>query len=330
MADAQSYYDILGVNEKASVEEIKKAFRSLSLKFHPDKNREPEAIETFHKINEAYETLSDVSKREEYDIMSKNPFFKTNGPMEEQMDELLSHLFGNMGGMFAGNFPFEKRGMPFPGMPGGARFHVFHGGMPSMNMNMGSSNMPSHMGMGFPQALQKPTPIVKILQVSMEQILSGAKVPLDIERWIVENGTKTFETETLYIDIPQGADDNEILIIRDKGNVLNDVCKGDVKLFIKVENNTVFKRSGLDLILEKEISLKDALCGFSFELKYINGKSYTLNNNSGNIIKPDYQKIIPGMGLKRENHQGNLIIHFQVKFPDKLTEEQMGVLKTVL
>jgi DnaJ-class molecular chaperone len=72
------------------------------------------------------------------------------------------------------------------------------------------------------------------------------------------------------------------------------------------------------------------LCGFSFELKYINGKSYTLNNNSGNIIKPDYKKIIPGMGLKRENHQGNLIIHFQVSFPEKLTEEQMGVLKTIL
>ena len=92
----------------------------------------------------------------------------------------------------------------------------------------------------------------------------------------------------------------------------------------------MFKRSGLDLTLEKNIPLKDALCGFSFEIKYINGKSYTLNNNKGNIIPPEYKKIYPNMGLKRGDHAGNLIIHFHIDFPEKLTDEQIKSLSEVL
>jgi DnaJ-class molecular chaperone len=75
--------------------------------------------------------------------------------------------------------------------------------------------------------------------------------------------------------------------------------------------------------------VKEALCGFVFELKYITGKIYTINNNSGNIISHGYKKIIPNMGFSRDSHIGNLIIIFNVKFPDKLTEEVMEQLKKV-
>jgi DnaJ-class molecular chaperone len=315
---AESFYNVLGVNEKSTKDEIKKQFRSLSMKWHPDKNKSPDAVNQFQKINEAYETLGNDEKREEYDMMSKNPFFKMNGHNGSgigmgpgmDMDDLLNNLFGNM--------PFFQ-GQPFPGMPGmpgmpnGPRIHVFHGGP-----------------MGFQQAMQKPSPIIKNIMINIEQILTGTKVPVDIERWIIDNGTKVFEIETIYVDIPQGADENEIIIIRDKGNMVSDNCKGDIKIFVKVTNNTEFKRVGLDLLIEKEISLKDALCGFSFELKYINGKSYTLNNNSGNIIEPEYKKIIPNMGLKRENHTGNLIIHFHITFPKHLTTEQIENISKIL
>jgi DnaJ-class molecular chaperone len=320
---SESFYKTLGVDEKSSKDEIKRAFRTLSMKHHPDKNPgDPDAVAKFQKISEAYETLGDDEKREQYDMMNKNPFFKMAGGvngMEVNIDELFGSLFGNMG-FFPGQGPPFGPGQQgpmagFPGMPGGARFHVFHGpGGP----------------MGFQQAIQKPSPIVKTITINIENVLTGAKIPLDIERWIIENGSKMFETETVYVDIPQGIDENEIIIIRDKGNIINDNFKGDIKIFVKITNNTEFKRSGLDLILEKEISLKESLCGFSFELKYINGNSYTLNNNSGNIIEPEYKKIIPGMGLKREGHVGNLIIHFHVKFPEKLTEEQITDLKKIL
>lgn len=315
---AESFYNILGVSETASKEEIKKAYRGLSLKLHPDRNpNNLEALGKIQKINEAYETLGDEQKREEYDMINKNPFLRMasqgGGGMDspfQDMDDIFNALFGNVLGSMPG-MPGKHQGMPQGMNFGGPKIHVFRGGPP----------------MGF---MQKPTPIIKTISITMEQVLLGATIPVDIERWIIENGNKVFENETIYVTIPKGVDDNEIIILREKGNIINDEIKGDLKLFIKVENSTQFERKGLDLIFKKPISLKDALCGFSFELKYVNGKVYTLNNNSGSIIPSGYVKTIPNMGLTREGHTGNLLIHFQVDFPEKLTDEQIKSLKEIL
>jgi len=311
---AENFYNVLGVSENATKEEIKKAYRSMQMKYHPDKNQSSnESINMTQKINEAYETLGDDSKKQEYDMMrnNPNPFMRMNshggGGMEVPMDDIFNMFFGGNGTPFG-----------FPGMPGvpGAKIHVFHGG---------------HGGpMGFQQAISKPVPIMKTITINMEQVLSGVSIPLEIERWIMENGIKVNEKETIYVAVPQGIDDNEILILRDKGNVLNENVKGDVKIFVKIKNDSAFKRLGLDLILEKSISLKEALCGFTFEINYINGKSYTLNNNPGNIIPPEYKKIYQGMGLTREQHKGNMIIHFHIDFPEKLSDEQMNKIREVL
>jgi len=137
------------------------------------------------------------------------------------------------------------------------------------------------------------------------------------------------ENETVYVIVPKGIDEGEIILLKDKGNVMSETNKGDIKIFIKIDNNTEFKRIGLDLILEKTITMKEALCGFAFELKYITGRVYTITNNSGNIISHGYKKMIPNMGLTRENHTGNLIIIFDVKFPEKLSEETLTALKAI-
>ena len=160
--------------------------------------------------------------------------------------------------------------------------------------------------------------------------MAGANIPVEIERWIIQDGAKTFEKETIYVEIPSGIDDNEIIILRDKGNVANENSKGDIKIFIKIENNSSFKRQGLDLIFEKKISLKEALCGFSFELKHVNGKTYTINNNKGSIVTPSYFKSIPNMGLIRNGHTGSLVITFIVEFPETLTNDQIGVISNTL
>jgi DnaJ family protein A protein 2 len=155
-------------------------------------------------------------------------------------------------------------------------------------------------------------------------------MPIEVTRWILENNVKREETETIYLPIPCGVDNNEIIILREKGNILSDTNKGDIKVFIKIENNTEFVRNGLDLIYNKSITLKDALCGFVFDMTYLDGRVYKINNNSGNVIANNYNKVLPGMGMKREQHVGNLIINFTVAFPEKLTEEQINGLRAIL
>ena len=323
---SDNFYKVLGVDEKASKEDIKKSYRTLQMKYHPDRNNNSQDANIMtQKLNEAYETLGDDEKREEYDMTRNNPFLKGGSNMEMPMDDIINMMFGGMG---MGGFPGHidrmggmsgMGGMPgmrgFPGMhglPPGTKIHFFQGGNP----------------MNF-QQMQKPTAIIKNIVIKISQVLTGANIPLEIERWIMEQGMKVFETETIYVTIPKGIDDGELILLKDKGNVLNETCKGDIKIFVKIENDSIFKRVGLDLVLEKSINLKDALCGFSFEITYINGKSYTLNNNSGNIIPHGFRKIIPNMGLERENHKGNMVIEFNVQFPEKLSESVIASLKKI-
>ena len=82
--------------------------------------------------------------------------------------------------------------------------------------------------------------------------------------------------------------------------------------------------------IKKEITLKESLTGFKFDIKHLNGKTYTINNDSGNIIPSNYIKEIPKLGMTREGIPGKLIIEFSVIFPEKLTEEQIIKLKDIL
>ena len=312
------YYSILEVPESATMEEIKKSYRKLSMIYHPDKNRQnADCVGKFQKISEAYEVLGDIEKRKEYDMRRNNPFVRMMS-QHGQPDGTnpIDQIFSNIFGMPFGFIPNMNMG----GGPGGQgvqqNVRIFHNGRPVNFQN-------------FTQAMQKPVPIIKNIVIPIEKILSGTSMPVDIERWSMDGENKVFEHETIYVTIPKGIDEGEVIVLRDKGNVMNEELKGDVKLIIKVENNTEFKRSGLDLILNKTISVKDALCGFVFEMKYLTGKIYTITNHSGNIINHGYNKVIPNMGFTRDEHTGNLIIIFDIKFPEKLSDEIIEELKKI-
>ena len=339
-------YEVLGLTEAASQEEIKKAYRKLSLQYHPDRNNNsPESTAKFQSISAAYDIIGDDDKRKQYDMQSKMPF-------------------GMGGGMHSGGMQFNGGGMPFAhGMPfsPGMSFNAGGGGIPTffttseMNidpsdiLNFLSSNIFGGGGGGqgngsggvrmgpnifsmenLKQKLAKPTPIIITETITLSKAYTGYNMPIEITRWIVENNVKREETETIYLPIPAGIDNNEIIILREKGNVLNEHNKGDLKVFIKIQNDTEFERNGLDLVLNKSISLKDALCGFVFDMTYVDGRVFKINNNGGNVITNNYNKVLAGMGMKREEHIGNLIINFTVTFPERLSAEQIEALQKIL
>ena len=308
------YYKVLGVNKDSSQDEIKKAYRKLSLKHHPDKPGGN--ADKFREINEAYQTIGDVNNRKKYDMRNSghNPFggggmpfngFHFNGTPEEMLKS-----------MFGGNVP---GGMPF--------FSFSHNntGMNNPNIRIFRNGVEQTMD----NRLKKPVPIIKTVEITLEQAYNGVKIPFELERWVLEGEIKKVEKETIYIDIPQGTDNNEIIIIRDKGNIISDTNKGDIKVFIKITNNTDFKRDGLNLILKKDVSLKDALCGFDFVIKYFNNRNFVIRNND-NIIKPGFSKVVPNLGIKRGEHTGSLVIVFNIIFPDKIEPDKIEKLKELL
>ena len=268
-----NHYDTLGVSQKSTDAEIKKAYRALSLKYHPDRNQSPDAATKIREINDAYETLSDSAKRRQYDM--ELSIGAGGFPFPPGMGMGMGGMpFAHMASMDEMNDINGLFQMLFGGAGGGRgpEIHVFHG----------SEGFPQG---GFPQGFrqrginQKPPPILRQVQITLEQAFSGYTLPVEIERWTIVGDLKVQEEETIYITVPPGIDDNEVIIVKDKGNVANEMSKGDVKINIQVVNNTVFKRHGLDLIFRKGISLKESLCGFSFEIHHLNGKQLNLNNS---------------------------------------------------
>jgi len=309
-------YEILGLTKTATQEEIKKAYRKLSLELHPDRNNgSAESTEKFKKISNAYETLGDEENRKRYDMRDNN----FNNGVGMNPNDFFNFVSQNIFGKMGQNVNVRQVHVPGSHGPGS---HVPGSHVP---------NMPGFFNVeGLRQNLNKPMPIIKNLEITLTKSYVGCTLPLEITRWVSENEIKREETETIYINIPKGVDNNELIILRDKGHVMSDSIKGDIKIFLSVKNDTEFIRNGLDLILNKTITLKEALCGFSFDMKYLDGKTFKINNGNGNVIGFNYKKVLPDLGMKRDNHIGNIIINFTIVFPEKLTSEQVDSLLTIL
>ena len=326
---AETYYAILGITNTASPDEIKKAYRKLSLEYHPDRNHnDEEKGERYKKINEAYATLSSETERKTYDLSINNPFASLMG--------------GQMGGSFdVDPSIFMNMVLNSP------ETQSILNEMTKMPFNKGLFSDPiSRMALGkiMPDAQfddicpsfsrynydSKPKILYKTITIKLLEACNGCKLPINITRWVIEDSKKSEQTETVYLNIPRGIDNNEIITIKDKGNRVSNTNRGDIEVKILIDNNTAYERNGIDLIFKKTISLKESLCGFSFDLQYIDGREFKINNEAGNIIPPDFRKIIPNLGIERDGEKGNLIIIFDVIYPKHLSSEQIDKLKEIL
>jgi len=304
------YYKILNVSPNASESEIKKAYRSLSFKYHPDRNPDPSVVEQYKSINEAYETLNDTEKRAQYDNRNNPP----------NIDSIFKQMFNPHG-----SHGFQRQGNPQNIFEEIFKMHTMHNGM-----NMG---MPEPMIFFTEEPINinqtmNIEPLDKEFEISVEQSFKGGNVPIQIEREFRKGNMQFKEQEKMYISIPQGIDDGEIIEIPDKGNVCFD-RRGLLRLHIKITPTTSFQRKGLHLLYNHTITFKESICGFEYLIHFIDGTPLKLKSSKGNIIQNGDEKSVKGKGFTRDGQTGDLIIHFKVT-PQELTEEQLALFEQTL
>lgn len=281
------YFNILNVTRDATLNDIKKAYRLLSIKHHPDKNGNSSS-ELFNKINDAYSIL--IRNYDSIKLCEK-----------KQVNDLVNASSANASSANA-------------------------------SANASCANVSANIGanaMIYKYTNSSYEDIIINLTLNYNEAYNGCNKPIVVERKIIVNNVIGHEKETLYVQIPKGIDNNEIITLVNKGNsyVNNGVSHSNVKIIILLKPHELFERNGLDILYIKSISLKDALIGFSFMLNHINNKSY--NISCSEIIHFNYEKIINNMGFVRDAFVGNLIIKFNILFPPSLsldTKKQLAKL----
>ena len=193
MNNNTSPYTTLGVLQNANQAEIKKAYRKLSMQYHPDRNNnDPEATRKFQEISSAYDLVDSEDKRRSYDLSQSLGINGDVGPIPEDLMKM-----------------FMSSGL----------MNLFNGENPNLQVftshDFGQDGMPCpNFATPFKQALQKPQPIIKKIKISINQAFLGGSIPLEIERKILINNNTETEIETIYINIPTGIDDKEMIIMR--------------------------------------------------------------------------------------------------------------------
>lgn len=354
----KDYYKTLGVSKGASEDEIKKAYRKLALKYHPDKNKAADAEEKFKALAEAYDVLSDKRKRDIYDQVGEEglkagagggggsgPGFARAGPGGQsytyqfhgdpyetfkqffQSDGVFSSMggFGNGGGMIFEDFD----GMDIDGGGGGgvggrsgySRVNGFPGFFSGSPQNGGSKK------------LRQDPPIERDLPVSLEEVLSGCTKKMKITRRVIKpNGQCLKEDKILTINVKPGWKSGTKITFNQEGDQSPNALPADVIFVIKDKPHPYFKRDGSDIKFTAKISLKEALtCESVIRVPTLDGDPVTLAIKD--IVKPSTTKRLFGRGLplpKEPRKRGDLVVHFDIQFPATLPEATRQILVDLL
>ena len=295
-------YDILEIPKDATDKDIKDAYRQLAKTWHPDKNKSPNAEEKFKEINKAYNILIDPKTRQMYD--QTGSVDQDGIPSNVDINE----LFKEMGGFpFGGGFPFPGGG----GFPGGGFPAMFVNGIP---MNMGGMRgiNPQEMFM------RKQSNIKMVIELGLQDLFNGLKKNLEYQYKDLENGS--MHKDSIDLNIHKGTKDGQQILFKNKGHLFKN-SRGDLVINIKEIQHKDFYRMNDDLIYNLKITLVQSICGFELVIKGIDSQKLIIKNYD-NIIKSNQKKIIlnHGMNILDKKERGNLIINFEVEYPDKLDE----------
>ncbi|KAH9311706.1 hypothetical protein KI387_026741 [Taxus chinensis] len=339
------YYKVLNVVRSASEEELKKAYRKLAMKWHPDKNPDnnKDAEAKFKQISEAYEVLSDPQKRAVYDQYGEeglkgqvpppgaSSFADGSGPNvytfnprnpEDIFAEFFSDSspFGGMGG-------FGGMGVRRPGFQD-AMFGRYNGPENIFNQ-FGSGGF----GRGVtPSGPRKAKPVESKLPCTLEDLYNGATKKMKISRNIADDSGKMLPVEEiLTIKIKPGWKKGTKITFPEKGHEEPNVVPADLIFVVDEKPHDVYKRDGNDLVVTQKISLSEALTGCTVNLTTLDSRHLSIPITD--IIRPGYEKVVTNEGMpvtKEPGKKGNLRIKFDIKFPTRLTVEQKLGVKRLL
>ena len=306
MPTTKDYYDVLGVDRDASQKQIKKAYRKLAQKYHPDRNPDDTAAEErFKEVQEAYDTLGDPDKRKQYDRGGRNPF-GGRGPAGGQ------NPFGNGQNPFGSGtrVRFEQRGeggTSFGDLFGGA------GGGGGLNDLFGQFFGGARAGAGRQQQRggrrQSGRDVETTLRLSFEKALRGG--PTEVR---ISGG------DSIRINIPKGARPGMKIRLRGRGKTDPVGRQGDLYVTFDVADHPRFERRGDDLHLTEEVGVFEAMLGTERRIENAYGQHIRLRIPPG--TQPGESLRLKGQGVKTDKGVGDLYVNIEVDIPRDLTDAQ--------
>lgn len=311
-------YEILGVSKDVNATDLKKAYKKLAIKHHPDKGGNEEE---FKKISEAYSILSDEDKRKQYDMFGT---YDDSNIQMPNVNEMFSELFG-------GSHPFS----------------AFFGGNPHQrNLQKKGKNKNIELEVSLEEIFNGKTINYRLLKkiwsscekckhcdgkgqkVEMRQM--GPMITQNIQQCHFCSGNGDIYNEKfanvkeqiIQIPIPKGIPNGHRLAIRGEGDLYGNLPPGDVIVTIKYKHHKNFSISNFDIIYNIHLTFEEFLFGFEKSIKYLDGNEITFysENILFPVINSNPQKIIKRKGLCYRNNIGNLILQFHLNFDNKIED----------
>ncbi|MBM7614661.1 molecular chaperone DnaJ [Alkaliphilus hydrothermalis] len=346
----RDFYEVLGVEKGASPEEIKKAYRKLAMKYHPDRNPDnKEAEDKFKEANEAYEILSDPEKKQRYDQFGHAGVNGNGGGGFEGFGGGFEDIFGDIFDMFGGGFGGSSRRRSGPQKGADIKYESsitfeeaafgtdktveFHRNDNCDECN-GSGAKPgtskktcSHCnGKGEIRYAQR-TPLGQIVNVKACPHCHGEGHIIEEPCHKCNGKGKVRKKRKLKVKIPAGVDTGMVIPIRGEGEPgIKGGPSGDFYVVIKVLPHKIFQRDGLDVICEIPITFVQATLGDEMEVPTLEGKvKYKIpeGTQSGTVFRLKGKGIVSPRGYGK----GDQYVKMIVEVPTKLTDKQKDALR---
>eukprot|EP00123_Amoebidium_parasiticum_P013546 comp22019_c2_seq1/m.31913 comp22019_c2_seq1/g.31913 ORF comp22019_c2_seq1/g.31913 comp22019_c2_seq1/m.31913 type:complete len:400 (-) comp22019_c2_seq1:30-1229(-) len=346
MVKESKFYDTFGVSPEASVDEIRKAYKKLALKYHPDKNHgNPEAAEKFKEISYQFAVLEDPKKRELYDRYGEQGLKEGGGGGDFSADDIFSRLFG-MGGM-GGGMRRERRAPDVRHELQVTLEQLYSGCTRKLAMRKnvlckgcngkGGKNVEKCTqcnGQGVRVQLQRAGPFVQQVQTVCNACQGQGEKCKAEDRCQECRGEKTIQERKIFeVHVNPGMRDGTAITFKGEGDQQPDMEAGDVVVLLRQKEHAVFQRQGDDLHMELEIQLVEALCGVNRVVEQLDGRKLHVVVPPGQVIKEGAVKAILHEGMPRQKHpeiRGQLVMHFKVVFPPELSRDKVDALEKAL